>query len=123
MTRPHNGRLVANSWSRRSGFTLIEVLVALGLSLVLVSAIYSAISLHWRYETAGRERIERAQISLAVLRLMTEDIGSVVFAVPSTTEEDDQQRPQVHPRLRQRTAPQAAVPPLRRRPRLRPRLR
>lgn len=75
--------------SHRWGFTLIEVLIALGLSLVLVSAIYSAISLHWRYETAGRERIERAQISLAVLRLMTEDIGSVVFKAPSSTTSTD----------------------------------
>ena len=33
------------------GFTLIEVIIALSLSLVLVSAIYSAVSLHWRHET------------------------------------------------------------------------
>jgi len=75
--------------SGSSGFTLIEVLVALSLSLVLISAIYSAISLHWRFEEAGRERIERAQISLAVLRLLTEDIGSVAFVPPSGTAEED----------------------------------
>lgn len=89
MMRPPPSHTATGSRSERGGFTLIEVLVALGLSLVLVSAIYSAISLHWRYETAGRERIERAQISLAVLRLMTEDIGSVVFKAPSSKEEAD----------------------------------
>ena len=57
---------------------------------MLISAIYSAISLHWRFEQAGRERIERAQISLAVLRLLTEDIGSVAFVPPSGTAEEDE---------------------------------
>ncbi len=89
MKRVHIATFVQSNHSPRSGFTLIEVLVALGLSLVLVSAIYSAISLHWRYETAGRERIERAQISLAVLRLMTEDVGSVAFQAQSTTSDDE----------------------------------
>jgi prepilin-type N-terminal cleavage/methylation domain-containing protein len=87
MKRVHSPCRTSADDRPQSGFTLIEVLVALGLSLVLISAIYSAISLHWRFETAGRERIERAQISLAVLRLMTEDIGSVAFKAPGTTEE------------------------------------
>lgn len=76
---------------KRAGFTLIEVLIALGLSLVLISAIYSAISLHWRYEEVGRDRIERAQISLAVLRLLSEDVGSVVFTPPSNTSQEEEE--------------------------------
>ena len=71
------------------GFTLIEVIIALSLSLVLVSAIYSAVSLHWRHETIGRERIDRAQVSLAILRLMSEDIGSASFTPPSGTATDE----------------------------------
>ena len=74
-----------------SGFTLLEVLIALSLSLVLLSAIYSAVSLHWRYEEAGRERIDRAQVSLAVLRLLSEDVGSVMFAPPSTTTQEEEE--------------------------------
>ena len=77
------------SLTGRSGFTLIEVLVALALSLVLISAIYSAVSLHWRYETLGRERIDRAQVSLAILRLLSEDVGSVAFTAPKGPNEEE----------------------------------
>ncbi len=72
-----------------SGFTLIEVIIALSLSLLLVSAIYSAISLHFRYEQAGRERIDRSQLSLAILRRFSEDIGSVAFTPVTTTTDED----------------------------------
>ena len=73
----------------RRAFSLIEVIVALALSVVLISAIYGAISLHWRYETLGRERIDRAQVSLAILRKMSEDVGSVMFSVPKVEETED----------------------------------
>jgi prepilin-type N-terminal cleavage/methylation domain-containing protein len=73
----------------RRAFSLIEVIVALALSVVLISAIYGAISLHWRYETLGRERIDRAQVSLAILRKMSEDVGSVMFSVPKVEESED----------------------------------
>lgn len=74
----------------RRAFSLIELIVALALSVLLISAIYGAISLHWRYETLGRERIDRAQVSLAILRRMSEDVGSVMFSVPKAEEEDDE---------------------------------
>jgi prepilin-type N-terminal cleavage/methylation domain-containing protein len=79
-----------SSASGRRAFSLIELIVALALSVVLISAIYSAISLHWRYETLGRERIDRAQVSLAILRRMSEDLGSVMFSVPAATETDEE---------------------------------
>jgi prepilin-type N-terminal cleavage/methylation domain-containing protein len=75
----------------RAAFTLLEVLIALSLSLVLISAIYSAVSLHWRFEKVGRERIDRAQLSLAVLRLMTEDVGSVMFTPPTNTTQEEEE--------------------------------
>ncbi len=75
----------------RSGFTLIEMLIALSLSLVLISAIYSAVSMHWKYEQVGRERIDRAQVSLAVLRLLTEDVGSVMFTPPTNVSQEEEE--------------------------------
>ncbi len=75
----------------RAAFTLIEVLIALSLSLVLVSAIYSAVSLHWRFEKVGRERIDRAQLSPAVLRLLSEDVGSVMFTPPTNTTQEEEE--------------------------------
>ncbi len=75
----------------RTGFTLIEILIALSLSIVLISAIYSAVSLHWRYAEVGRARIDRAQVSLAVLRLLSEDVGSVMFTPPSSTTQEEEE--------------------------------
>lgn len=69
-------------------FTLIEVIVALSLSLILISAVYSALTIHWRYEEAGRARIDQSQLSLALFRLVTEDIGSVVYSPPRTDSGD-----------------------------------
>ena len=82
---------------RRAAFTLLEVLIALSLSLVLISAIYSAVSLHWRYEQVGRERIDRAQLSLAVLRLMSEDVGSVMFTPPTSTTQEEEEAAEATP--------------------------
>ena len=82
----HRDRLIAHS-----GFTLIEMLIALSLSLVLISAIYSAVSMHWKYEQVGRERIDRAQVSLAVLRLLTEDVGSVMFTPPTNVSQEEEE--------------------------------
>ena len=48
-------RLSATNGVRTSaGFTLIEVLVAVGTALMLLTAVYAAIDMHWRYENAGQ---------------------------------------------------------------------
>lgn len=73
----------------RRAFSLIELIVALALSVILISAIYGAISLHWRYETLGREQIDRSQLSLAIFRKLSEDVGSVMFSEPPAATEDD----------------------------------
>lgn len=75
--------------SSRRAFSLIELVIALALSVVLISAIYAAISLHWKYETLGRERINRSQLSLAIIRKLSEDVGCVMFSVPKATTEDE----------------------------------
>ncbi len=61
------------------GFTLLEVLMALGLSVMLLVAVYSALNLHYRYSTMGREDMQRAQIARALLQRMATDIRSVVY--------------------------------------------
>ncbi len=75
--------------SLRPGFTLLEVVIALALCLVLLSAVYGALELYARYSTAGREQIERMQVARAVLRRMTSDVQSIVFQVPEATGEED----------------------------------
>ena len=81
---------------KSAGFSLVEVLIALGLSLLLMASVYAAIDLLFRYQTAGRARMQRNQIVRALIRRMNEDIGSIVMQLPeeeqsssSDVEDDD----------------------------------
>ena len=57
-----------------SGFTLIEVLVAVGTALMLLTAVYAAIDMHWRYENAGQLEMKRGQVARAVFARLSTDI-------------------------------------------------
>ncbi len=70
----------------RSGFTLLEVILAIGLTSLLLAAIYSALDLYWKYTTIGQQQVERAQIARAVFQKITHDLHCVTF-VQNTTEE------------------------------------
>lgn len=72
----------------RCGHTLFEVLVALGLSLALLAAVYSALDLHWKYSVAGQEEMERLQLVRALFVKIEGDVRSIVYRRPS---------PVVHP--------------------------
>ena len=63
---------------RRRGFTLLELLLALGLSVLLLSAIGMAIDLHLRLLQSGRAEVEQAQLARAVLRKIADDLRSAV---------------------------------------------
>lgn len=63
----------------RRGFTLLEILIALGLMVFLVGAISQAISMYSTLSTLGREETEQSQIGRAVLGKMARDIKSVTF--------------------------------------------
>ncbi len=65
--------------TKRGGFTLLEILLALGLMLLLVTAISQAISTYVNLSTLGREEVQQAQLGRAVLAQMTKDIRSLVF--------------------------------------------
>lgn len=69
----------------RRGFTLLELLVALGLSVLLIAAVYSGINLYWRYSVAGQEEVLRLQVSRAALRAIELDLRSVVYQAPDTS--------------------------------------
>lgn len=72
-----------------SGFSLIEVLIALALTVLLLSAVYSAVGLHLRFQTAGRSRVHSAQLMRAIVRNMDEDFAAVVMYVEQADEEDE----------------------------------
>ncbi|HWL09470.1 MAG TPA: prepilin-type N-terminal cleavage/methylation domain-containing protein [Planctomicrobium sp.] len=66
----------------RSAFTLVEVLIALALSVMLIFAIYASISMSYRFNIAGRAEIAGQQFMRGLTHRLNEDIGSVRFAAP-----------------------------------------
>ncbi len=80
--RPHAGS--------RQAFTLVEVLIALGLTLLLVSVVYMAIDLHFQMSNAGRGQATKAQLERAILQQMEADLRSVVFQMPEVATAEGQ---------------------------------
>jgi Tfp pilus assembly protein PilX len=68
--------------SGRRGFTLIEVLLALGLTILVLAAVTSSMMTYGRLTTLGKAESERTRLAQAVLRKMERDIRSVCFRPP-----------------------------------------
>lgn len=75
--------------TRRGGFTLVELLAALGITLLLIAAITSSLDVYLRLTTTGAQAVERQQVTRALLQQMTRDISSIVFTVPEEESEED----------------------------------
>ena len=92
--RPLGAKLATSSPKPRRprGFTLLEVLVALSLSLLLISAIYASVRLYYRFSTSGHEDVERTLLARALLRRIELDVRSVMYraAAPATTSSSTQ---------------------------------
>ena len=71
---------------KRSGFTLLEIMIALALMILLVTAVSQAITLYVDLQTFGREEVEQNQIGRAVLERIAKDIRCISFT--ATSEED-----------------------------------
>ena len=69
----------------RSGFTLLELTLALGLTIVLLTAVYRAMEIHWQFSVAGQIEVERSQIARALLSQIAGDIRSTVYRVEETS--------------------------------------
>ena len=74
------------SLSLARGHTLIEILLALGLSLVILTAVYAALDQHWRYAEAGQRQTERMQVTRALFERASLDLRSVVFRPAASLE-------------------------------------
>lgn len=70
----------------RPAFTLLEMLLALGLSAVVIGAIAMAVDIHWRVLDAGRRDVEEAQLARAILCRMADDIRGAVQYDPQQAE-------------------------------------
>lgn len=73
---------------RSAGFTLFEMLLSLGLALTLMTILFAALDLHWRFANQGQTEVERAQIARAVLNKMSIDIRSITFRPEEATDTD-----------------------------------
>jgi type II secretory pathway pseudopilin PulG len=71
---------------RRGAFTLVELLAALGISLLLIAAVTASLDIYLRVTTTGQVAIERQQVTRALFDLMTRDVSSLVFRPATTTE-------------------------------------
>ncbi|MEX2120970.1 MAG: prepilin-type N-terminal cleavage/methylation domain-containing protein [Pirellulales bacterium] len=65
-----------------SGFTLLEVLLALALSVLVLGALAFAIQVTLRATHSGRADVARAQLARAVLRRISDDLRSAVWHEP-----------------------------------------
>lgn len=74
-----------------SGFTLIEVLLAVGLTSLLMAAMYSAMNIYWTTAADSYDEIERVQIARALLRDVARDVKSVTFIEQETMDSDEEE--------------------------------
>lgn len=88
MLRPARPASLLRRAVPRRGLTLLEVLLAVSLTLLLVSAIYSAVDQAWRLTEINRIEMERNQIARAVLRRIELDLRSAMFTAQAASSTD-----------------------------------
>jgi len=71
---------------KSAAFTLLEVLLALSLSILLLTAVSMAINIHLRVVDAGRRDVEQAQLARAILHRIADDLRSAVRYSPQDYE-------------------------------------
>ncbi len=69
------------------GFTLLELLISIGLTAILMVALFSAMNIYLRLQVDSHEEITRHQVSRSLLRQITRDIQSVVFIKKKATDD------------------------------------
>lgn len=64
---------------RRAAYTMLELMIAVGLTSMLMIALFAALQQYFTLQLDSNEEITRQQIARSLLRQMTRDIQSVVF--------------------------------------------
>lgn len=67
----------------RAGFTLLEVLIALALSVMLISAVFGAINIHYRYQNAGQAEMRGANLLRGISTKANQDFNSILMQNPA----------------------------------------
>ena len=84
----HRQPLKGSTPTRRRGFSLLEVMLSLTLSVMLLTAIFSAMNQSWRLTASGREEMARSQLARALLRKISLDVRAVMFVPPPPSDDD-----------------------------------
>lgn len=71
------------------GFTLLEIVLALGLASLLLAALYTALQMHWSSSALGQVEMERTQVARALFRRIETDLRAVVFRDTPLTSSTD----------------------------------
>jgi prepilin-type N-terminal cleavage/methylation domain-containing protein len=67
----------------RPGYTLLEVILAIAIGLLIVSALYVALDVQMRYMQSGRNAIIEAQLARGLLTRMSADIRASMAMLPT----------------------------------------
>lgn len=70
---------------RRAAYTLLEVLLAIGIGLLLIAALYVALDVQMRYMQAGRNAVAEAQLARGLLARVGADIRGHLARLPSVS--------------------------------------
>lgn len=65
------------------GFTLLEVVLSLALSIILLGAMYMAMDVQVRTVQLGQTQVENAQLARTLLRIIADDLRSTVVFSPA----------------------------------------
>lgn len=67
-------RSLRNNVLPRAGFTLLEMLVALALSTVVISAVYGAVHLQWKVRSSSESQVQTSKRLQGIVRDLTFDL-------------------------------------------------
>lgn len=73
----------------RRGMSLLEVVLASGLCVLLMLAVYSAMDQAYRLSSTGKDDLQRMQLARAIVRRLELDIRSVTYSTPVATVDPD----------------------------------
>lgn len=79
----------SNGQSRNRAFTLLEVVIALGLMMFLMTLVYTALDSYWRLSSQGQRDMQQSQLGRALFDKISLDLRSISFTPVEEEEEEE----------------------------------
>jgi molecular chaperone DnaJ len=74
-----------NPRTRRQAFTLLEMVLALAIGLLLMTAVYFSLDIYLKTTQAGRKQIDQEKVARGVVKKLTDDVTSNLAMIPMQT--------------------------------------